>query len=230
MISLPPVVAHKDLVLKKISQPIKSCAICFKPPHSLNASSCADCLYPYDNQQFFSAFDYFDYLEYQAVNSSKARNFFINNADLKPCAFCGGDSVLQSKSISIYDRYYPAEKNECPKYKDSLSVELFYLTCTGCTFSTEYLYLYEFYVFYHALINAWNNGKSRLPLIKYSDLRLPEWSINFQLLKTVKKYAAEYQEKFSPQQSLFDDPPPLSKQQQAAVTLANMLNLYALYG
>lgn len=230
MINLPPVVDYHDFILKKIPEFSKSCTLCFKPPHSFNASSCADCLYPYDNQQFFSAFDYFDYLQYQAVNSNKARDFFISNAVLNPCAFCGGDSILQSKSISLYHRYYPAEKNQRPKYKDSLSLELFYLTCTGCTFSTPYLYLYEFYAFYHALIDAWNNGKSRLPLIKYADLRLPDWSINYQLLKTIKKHAAEYQQKFKPQQSLFDDPAPLTKQQRAAIALENMHQFYILHG
>jgi hypothetical protein len=233
MITFSPIFKSQDLILKSVPQLAKTCAICLKPADSFLAVSCADCLYPYDNQQFFSAFDYFEYLQYSAVSSIKAHDFFIKTAVLNPCAFCGADAVLQDKSFSIYERYYPAFEKEPVKYKDTLRTEVFYLGCTGCIFETEYLFLYQFYAFYQYLIEAWNDGKSRLPLIKYSDLRLPDWSMNYQLLKTIKKYAVDYQEKFNPQQSLFPDLPPvtepLTKRQRAAIALQNMHSLYARY-
>ena len=232
MITLSSIVSFKDLILKPVHQPLKTCPICLKTTESLVAVSCAGCLYPYDNQHTFLPFYYFEYLQYSAVNSVKAHDFFIQNAALNPCLFCGADAVLQDKLISMYERYYPADNNTSAKYKDTLRAEAFFIGCTGCTFATEYLFLYQFYGFYDYLIDAWNSGKSRLNLIRYSDLRLPDWAINYQLLKTLKKYAADYQEKFNPQFSLFPDlsiPAPLSKRQAAAIALQNMSNLYAAY-
>jgi hypothetical protein len=217
MITIPPITNPKELVLKTIAQPIKTCAICLKPADCITASFCAGCLYPYNNQQAFSPFDYFDYLQYSEVNSIKAQEFFIKTAVLNPCTFCGGDALFQKNSlVSIYERYYPAFENTPVKYKDTLRSEVFYIGCNGCTFATEYLYLYQFYAFYGYLIEAWNNGESRLQLIKYCDLRLPDWAINYQLLKTLKKYAAQYLQNL--QQSLFTPAQLLSKQQRAGIT------------
>jgi hypothetical protein len=232
MIAFSSIVSFKDLILKPVHQPFKTCSICLKTTDSLAVLSCAGCLYPYDNQHSFLHFDYFEYLQYSAVNSIKAHNFFMQNSALNPCVFCGSDAVLQDKLISLYERYYPADNNASAKYKDTLRAEAFFIGCTGCTFATEYLFLYQFYGFYDYLTEAWNSGKSRLNLIRYSDLRLPDWAINYQLLKTLKKYAADYQERFSPQLSLFSDvpkPASLSKRQAAAIALQNMCELYAAY-
>lgn len=236
MITFNPLVDYKNLVLKTIPQPFKTCALCLKPADSITSSFCAGCLYPYNNQQAFSQFDYFDYLQYSSVNPIKAQELFIKTAVLNPCTFCGGEAVFQNTLFLIYDRYYPAFENTPATYKDTLRTEAFYIGCNGCTFATEYLFLYQFYGFYEYLSEAWNNGNSRLQLIKYRDLRLPDWSVNYQLLKMLKKYAAEYQEKFNSQLSLFPESQPIkkpksiSKKQRAAVALSTMHDLYVLYG
>ncbi len=181
---------------------------------------CLDCLYPYDNHQALIHFDYDDYRRYSQVNLDKALAHFLANSILNTCVFCGAAPVLQFKLVYLYDRY------QADKFIGSLVPFAFYVSCTGCTLATPLLYLYQFYAYFSLLIDAWNVGESRLPLIKYIDLRLPEWSINYQLLKAIKKYASEYQQRFKSQQSLFDDPAPLSKRQRAAQVLETMVDLW----
>ena len=218
MITFSPLDESKNLILKKIVHPFW-CALCLKSPDSEAVEFCPSCRYPYDNNQSLFLFDYEQYSQYRHVNSLKAQSFFSANAVLNGCSFCGGDAVLQTKTIALYERYKPDGF-----FNDSITLEAFYLICTGCTFSTPLLWLYEFYAAYWSLIDAWNMGKSRLSLIKYTDLRLPDWAINFRLLDRIKKYARQYEQRFQPQNDLFS-PATLTYQQRAVVAFQNINHL-----
>ncbi len=222
MIKLKPLVNSCELVLKPVLPlPYKSCPICLKHVET-SASSCAVCFYPFNNRQFFSTFDIEDYHRYSFIDSGKAHAYFAKNALLNPCSFCGSSYILSHETLHILDRSYPAHHELSNQFKDSIRCEVFYLSCSGCTFSSPYLYLYEFYIAYQFLIDAWFELNSRLPLIKYSELRLPEWSINNALLKKLKRYAADYLKNHTPQQSLFD----VSRSD----ILGNMAEMYFMAG
>ncbi len=210
MITFPAFSAN-SLILKPIA-PYRVCALCLKQPVS-DSERCPDCLYRYDNYQPLVYFDYYDYLRYSSVIFEKALAHFSANALLNACVFCGAAPVLQFRSVHLYDRY------NADKFVDSLSPYALYVSCTGCTLETPLLYLYQFYAYFPLLVDAWNAGESRFSPIKYVDLRLPDWSINYQLLKTIKKYADDYRQKFKSQHDLFSEP---TLQQRAAISLNNI--------
>jgi hypothetical protein len=209
-----PSFSSNSLILKPIA-PYKFCALCLKEP-VLDSERCPDCLYPYDNYQALVYFDYDDYRRYSSVIFEKALAHFSANSFLNACVFCGATPVLQFRTVHLYDLY------QADRFIDSIVPFALYVSCTGCTLATPLLYLYQFYAYFPLLVDAWNAGESRFSPIKYVDLRLPDWSINYQLLKTIKKYALQYQQNFKPQHDLFFL---LTKQQRAAIALNNIQNL-----
>ncbi len=209
MIKFRPVVNQKDLILQKRQSLLgKYCLVCCEeiPATSIN-ELCPHCGYPYEKFAECLGYDYSDHLQFFNVNLTKALDLFNRNYlwQLNPCAFCGADAVLLDKRIALYDRYYP-DVNDLTKageFKDTLYSDVLYLSCTGCTFSTPYLHLYQFHFYRDWLSEAWDTAQSRLPLIKYIELWLPDWSLNNFILKRIKAYVAAYQERFKPQQDLF---------------------------
>jgi len=206
MIKLHSTPASELILQKRPPLQYKHCMVCCErvPITAIN-ELCPSCGYPYQKFDSCLSYLYSEHLKYFKVGLTEVVELFNTKylSLLNPCAFCGSDALLDSQCIQLFDRYYPDDSGKAGEFKDTLSSHVLFLHCTGCTFSTPYLYLYQFYAFYDWLIEAWDMGQSRLPVVKYVELDLPEWSLNNFILKGIKKYAAQYQEKFKPQQDIF---------------------------